>query len=152
MPEEMTILLVEDNDLDIELFKRGLKRFGISHPLVIARDGEEALRILDVNLNEQTIAHPFVVLLDINMPRMNGHEFLEAIRASEEFKSLRVFVFTTSENKKDVDLAYQQNVSGYIVKPNSSAELVEVLRRLHEFWTLCEDPSAPAYGSCLGLS
>lgn len=152
MPEEMTILLVEDNDLDIELFKRGLKRFGISHPLVIARDGEEALRILDVNLNEQTIAHPFVVLLDINMPRMNGHEFLEAIRASEEFKSLRVFVFTTSENKKDVDLAYQQNVSGYIVKPNSSAELVEVLRRLHEFWTLCEDPSAPTYGSCLGLS
>ena len=152
MPEEMTILLVEDNDLDIELFKRGLKRFGISHPLVIARDGEEALRILDVNLNEQTIAHPFVVLLDINMPRMNGHEFLEAIRASEEFKSLRVFVFTTSENKKDVDLAYQQNVSGYIVKPNSSAELVEVLRRLHEFWRLCEDPSAPTYGSCLGLS
>ncbi|MEH6647257.1 response regulator [Sulfitobacter sp.] len=143
MTEEMTILLVEDNDLDIEFFKRGLKRAGISHPLVTARDGEEALRVLNSNLHERTLSHPFVVLLDINMPRMNGHEFLEAVRASDELKSLRVFVFTTSQNKKDVNLAYQQNVSGYIVKPNTSVELVEVLRGLHEFWILCGNPSEP---------
>ena len=147
MTAQMTILLVEDNDLDIEFFKRGLKRAGISYPLIIARDGEEALQVLNGNLHESALSHPFVVLLDINMPRMNGHEFLEAVRASEELKSLRVFVFTTSQNKKDVNLAYQQNVSGYIVKPNSSVELVEVLRGLHEFLTLCENPSEPQHQS-----
>lgn len=143
MPDQMTILLVEDNDLDVELFKRGLKRFGISNPLLTAPDGQEALALLERNLHEQTVPHPYVVLLDINMPGMNGHEFLHALRAHERLYTVRVFVFTTSANRHDVDLAYKRNVSGYIVKPNSSSELGEILQRLVNFWDICENPSAP---------
>lgn len=141
MNKPMNILLVEDNDLDIELLKRGLKKIGSESSLVCARDGIEAIQMLENDLLTPTLPRPFVILLDINMPRMNGHEFLEEVRGSPRLHEARVFIFTTSDSKKDVDLAYKNNASGYIVKPNSTSELANVLEALQTFWSLCEVPS-----------
>lgn len=137
----MNILLVEDNDLDIELLRRGLKKIGSESTLVCARDGLEAIKMLEDDLTNPELPRPFVILLDINMPRMNGHEFLHAVRASSALSDARVFVFTTSDSKKDVDLAYKNKASGYIVKPNSTSELAGILKALETFWSLCEVPS-----------
>ncbi len=140
MKGDMNIFLIEDNDLDVEILKRGLKRLGKSNSLIRARDGLEALQFLTNDGHRANLKHPFVILLDINMPRMNGHEFLLALRQSERLKAARVFVFTTSDSKKDVGFAYQNNASGYIVKPNSSSELNDILQSLQKFWEICEDP------------
>lgn len=141
MTDNMSILLVEDNDLDVEILKRGLARIGATHTLIRARDGIEALEMLKENATKRFLPDPYVVLLDINMPRMNGHEFLEALRKADDLKSARVFVFTTSQSKSDVDEAYRHNANGYIVKPNSASELTAVLQSLKNFWQICEDPS-----------
>jgi len=114
----MNILLVEDNDLDVEILERVMRRMDVSGTLVRARDGEEALDLLKDDARLPSLPRPFVMLLDINMPRMNGHEFLKALRADDEVSDARVFVFTTSDNKRDVELAYRNHASGYIVKPH----------------------------------
>lgn len=140
MLDTMNILLVEDNDIDVEILKRGLRKAGPAGELVRARDGLEALEILKEAPHTAALPKPFVVLLDINMPRMNGHEFLSELRAIPELKNVRVFVFTTSDNRKDIDLAYKNNASGYIVKPNSSMETLGVISALKSFWNVCEHP------------
>lgn len=142
MKSEMNILLVEDNDLDVEILKRGLKKLGTTSCLIRARDGLEALKLLHEDAEHLLVPRPYVILLDINMPRMDGHEFLATLRATEALKSARVFIFTTSDSKKDIETAYQNNANGYIVKPNSSSELANVLKTLHKFWDLCEMPDA----------
>lgn len=138
----MNILLVEDNDLDVEILKRSLRKIESKAALVCAKDGIEALELLEEDQKQHTIPRPFAILLDINMPRMNGHEFLEALRTTDGLCDAQVIVFTTSDNKKDVDLAYKNNATGYIVKPNSSSELAAVLETLQNFWKLCEIPTA----------
>jgi len=140
MNSDMNILLVEDNDLDVEILKRALKRIDAPSSLLRAVDGEDALDILKKDLVQPELPRPFVILLDINMPRMNGHEFLEELRQTDGLNDARVFIFTTSDSKKDVRRAYQNNANGYIVKPNSTSELSNVLDTLHKFWELCEDP------------
>lgn len=140
MSSDMNIFLIEDNDLDVELLKRGLKKLGAGGSLVRAKDGMEALEILTEDVTKRTLPRPHVILLDINMPRMNGHEFLEELRQNEEIQDARVFVFTTSNSGKDINLAYRNNASGYIVKPNSSMELRNVLETLQHFWSICEHP------------
>lgn len=142
MTEHMNILLVEDNDLDVEILRRSLRRIGASSALMHAKDGLEALDMLRQNQTEEILPEPFVILLDINMPRMNGHEFLAELRACNDLKAARVFVFTTSDSKKDVNKSYQNNASGYIVKPNSSSELDDVVKSLQNFWRICEDPQS----------
>ena len=140
MNQEMNILLVEDNDLDVVILKRSMKKLGASYALVRARDGLEALEFLETNMTKQELPHPYVILLDINMPRMNGHEFLAELRATEGLKTSQVYVFITSDSKKDINLAYESNANGYIVKPNSTSELTDILRALKEFWSICEVP------------
>lgn len=140
MKNSMNILLVEDNDLDVEILKRGLKKLGAPNSLVRARDGLEALQMLTDDLIDNKLPKPHVILLDINMPRMNGHEFLKELRETKGIRDARVFVFTTSDSKKDIGLAYQSNANGYIVKPNSASELGDVLQTLKQFWAICEDP------------
>ena len=140
MSSDMNILLVEDNDLDVEILKRSLKKLGMPNVLVRARDGMEALELLKEDLADPQLPRPFVILLDINMPRMNGHEFLAELRADEALKTSQVYVFTTSDSKKDVARAYENHANGYIVKPNSSSELTDVLKALQEFWAICEKP------------
>ena len=140
MPSEMNILLVEDNDLDVELLKRGLKKQGISGAFMRAKDGIDALAMLESDVGVNALPYPFVILLDINMPRMNGHEFLCALRATDTLRHNQVIVFTTSDNPRDVNQAHRHFANGYVVKPNSTNELKEVLANIQGFWTICEHP------------
>lgn len=140
LQNSVNILLVEDNDLDVEILQRGLKKLGMPNAMVRAHDGLEALQILTEDMEKHALPTPYVILLDINMPRMNGHEFLEKLRKTEGISDARVFVFTTSDSKKDIGQAYLNNANGYIVKPDSSSELRDVLQVLQRFWALCEHP------------
>ncbi|MDC0738478.1 response regulator [Cognatishimia sp. SS12] len=144
MKEIMNILLVEDNDLDVEILHRARKKMGMPGTMVRAQDGLEALDILQSDDLRRALPSPFVVLLDINMPRMNGHEFLEELRKTELIADARVFVFTTSDNPVDVSKAYAQHASGYIKKPSNSKDLTSILDALYAFWAKCENPS-PEY-------
>ncbi len=140
MAQDMNILLVEDNDLDVEILERALKKIGATGALHRSRDGLEALQVLKKDYERPVLPKPFVILLDINMPGMNGHEFLEAVRTDEDLRDSRVFMFTTSDSKMDVALAYRNNANGYIVKPTSSADLCGILETLRDFWAICEYP------------
>lgn len=134
----MNILLVEDNDVDVLLFQRALRNAGTKNIVVRAKDGVEALEILKDQSETKHVTDPYVILLDINMPRMNGHEFLGELRADGRLSSSRVVVVTTSDDPTDVKRAYRQHVSGYVVKPGGTSEMSQIIKRLHDFWDICE--------------
>lgn len=132
----VSILLVEDDEVDVMLFRRAMKEGKIANPLTIASDGIEALRILRGEPGAPRVEEPRIVLLDLNMPRMNGIEFLEAIRADDELRRTLVFVFTTSRADADRFRAYDLNVAGYIVKSELPKRLLSTLMMLEQFWTI----------------
>lgn len=109
-------MLVEDDTLDVMDAKRTLNKMGILHIMHVAKNGEEALQYLE-RANEENIARPDVILLDLNMPKMNGLEFLSVLRKSDQWKSIKVFILTTSEEKEDKEETNRLGVSGFIVKP-----------------------------------
>jgi CheY-like chemotaxis protein len=117
MEKVVNILLVEDDNLDILDVKRTLEKMKIVNRMAVAKNGEEALDILQRNDPDLLGEKPDVVLVDINMPKMNGLEFLTAVRKHEELKNLKCFIITTSEEKVDREAAKKLGVSGYIVKP-----------------------------------
>ncbi|HYG49458.1 MAG TPA: response regulator [Flavobacteriales bacterium] len=112
--EAKIILLVEDDELDVISVKRSLKKLNIPHHLFVAFNGKEALALLTDAAAPIT---PDVILLDLNMPKMNGIEFLKVLRKKEAFKSIKVFVMTTSSETVDRDATAALNVAGYILKP-----------------------------------
>ncbi|MCK5942691.1 MAG: response regulator [Planctomycetes bacterium] len=114
------VVLVEDDDVDVMVFERGLKKRRLEHRFGRARDGREAIEMLR-GLTAQVPPEPFLVLLDINMPRMNGHEFLDELRQDGVLAQSVVIVLTTSDDVVDIRRAYERNVAGYIVK-NGEAE------------------------------
>lgn len=122
---DVTILLVEDDAIDVRAIKRAFKAQNITNPLVEARDGIEALEILRGAPDRPRITHPILVLLDLNMPRMNGLEFLAEIRKDERLRELVVFVLTTSKAEEDMVEAYRLNVAGYMAKSDPIGALVE---------------------------
>lgn len=113
----INILLVEDDHLDTMDIKRSLDKMKILYKLYPAKNGEEAIKLLSGDGEVQLEQFPDIALIDINMPRMNGLEFLTAIRSKEEWKHLKCFIITTSEEKVDKEAARKLGVSGYIVKP-----------------------------------
>ncbi|PJJ47937.1 response regulator [Hymenobacter chitinivorans] len=112
-----SILLVEDDQMDIMNVQRELRKHDINVPLHIAKNGREALSLLKGEGGQNQIQKPSVVMLDINMPRMNGLELLEALRSDPEFVGLNVFIMTTSDLETDRLKARDLAVSGYIIKP-----------------------------------
>ena len=112
-----SILLVEDDQMDVMNVQRELRRQNINVSIVHARNGRDALKMLRGEGGEAKIARPSLAMLDINMPRMNGLELLEALRADPEFADLNVFIMTTSDLDTDRLKAQQLAVSGYIIKP-----------------------------------
>jgi CheY-like chemotaxis protein len=141
MPRPIHLLLVEDNEMDIKIFKRALLKTGISYPLTAAHDGIEALAILRGNGETMPLARPCVVLLDLNMPRMNGHEFLDEMRADPALNNLVVFVLTTSDAPRDKAEAYKHHVAGYILKSISGPSVGEILKMIDQFARVVELPS-----------
>jgi CheY-like chemotaxis protein len=112
-----TILLVEDDQLDAMDIKRSLDKLNVLYKLVVAKNGEEAIDMMKGN-HEVTLENlPDIILIDINMPRMNGLEFLQVIREKPEWKKIKCFMITTSDEKVDKEAAKKLGVSGYILKP-----------------------------------
>jgi len=116
-PSTPCLLLVEDDQMDIMNVQRELRKHNINLPLHIAGNGREALNMLRGENNQTKIDKPSVVMIDINMPRMNGLELLEALRSDPEFVGLNIFIMTTSDLEADRLKARELAVSGYIVKP-----------------------------------
>jgi len=116
MINNLSILLVEDDDVAAESVVRGVGKIAPEIPIIIAENGRVALDILNKTNKSEDLTYPFIILLDINMPVMNGIEFLEEIRASKKFKDLVIFILTTSNEDADKTIAYQHNVAGYMVK------------------------------------
>lgn len=117
--KQVNILLVEDDYLDIMNVERELKKIGVAYPVHVARNGREALSMLRGDGVEKITPAPSVILLDINMPKMNGLEFLAELRTEPEFSHIPVFIMTTSNEETDRFAAQKLNVAGYIVKPMS---------------------------------
>ena len=111
------ILLVEDDQLDVIDFRRALDKLNILYSLVVAKNGEEAIELLNKEGTAQLEHLPDFLLIDINMPKMNGLEFLEIVRNREKWKHLKCFIITTSDEDIDRDAANRLGVAGYIVKP-----------------------------------
>lgn len=140
MKKQYSFLLVEDNSLDVEKVERSFKKLRILNPLINAKNGLEALDYIRGTGNKEKIEGPYIILLDLNMPKMNGIEFLSELRKDKEISSAPVFVLTTSDSKKDISEAHKYNVCGYIVKPIKRHQMLEALEVLNSFWELCEFP------------
>jgi CheY-like chemotaxis protein len=134
------ILLIEDDEVDIMNVKRAFKKNNISNPLHVARNGVEALEMLQGTGPDVLSPSPRVILLDINMPRMGGIEFLTELRKLPEHRSASVFVMTTSNEESDKVAAYDLNVAGYILKPLSFEGFTSAVSILNHYWHLCEMP------------
>lgn len=116
MEKVVNILLVEDDNLDIIDVKRTLDKMNILNNMVVAKNGEEALNLLAAQ-ERSSDARPDIALIDINMPKMNGLEFLSTVRKTEQWKDLKCFIITTSDEKIDREAAKSLGISGFIVKP-----------------------------------
>ena len=136
----LNLLLVEDDDVDAEGALRAFKRQKIVNPIRRARDGVEALDILRGTNGAEKIEAPYLILSDINMPRMNGIEFLREIRKDEILKSSVVFVLTTSKREEDKVKAYEFNVAGYLIKSNVGEGFIEMVSMLDSYWKIVELP------------
>jgi CheY-like chemotaxis protein len=137
----ISILLVEDDEVDVMNVKRAFKKNNITNPLFVAGNGVEALEMLRGEGEQELVPRPRIILLDLNMPKMGGIEFLTAMRQDEDLKSITVFVMTTSNEDRDKVEAYKLNVAGYIVKPLSMESFISAVSILNNYWQLIEFPS-----------
>jgi len=130
------ILLVEDDQVDAMTVKRALKEIKVTNRLDIVNNGEEALTFLKNSENEK----PGIILLDLNMPRMNGIEFLKIAKKDESLKKIPVVVLTTSKEDQDKVDSFNLGVAGYMIKPVDYRKFVEVVKTIDMYWTLSELP------------
>lgn len=137
MKNNRSILLVEDDVVDMMSVKRALKDIKVTNPLVHVENGEEALEYLRSHENDQ----PAIILLDLNMPRMNGHEFLNIVKKDDSLKRIPVIVLTTSQGELDKIQSFDLGVAGYMIKPVDYQQFVEVMRTIRLYWTLSELPA-----------
>ncbi|MDJ0834978.1 MAG: response regulator [Acidobacteriota bacterium] len=140
MKDSDPILLVEDNKIDIKNFQRACNRFGINNPVLITRHGEDALAFLHRDVPYQGAPRPALILLDLNMPVMNGLELISVVKAEPELRSIPIVVITTSKEPRDREECYRLGVSGYITKPIEFSEFVQAVGTIYNYWKLCELP------------
>jgi len=138
----VNILLVEDDEVDVMNVKRAFQRNRITNPLFVAGNGLEGLAMLrGQNADGDNVPDTRrIILLDINMPKMNGIEFLQELRKDAALAPTPVVVLTTSDEDQDRIEAYKLNVAGYILKPVTFSSFAEVMAALNRYWTLCEMP------------
>lgn len=136
MRNKKPILLVEDDRIDAMTVQRALKDIKVLNQLIIRENGEEALAYL----RDDTNVKPAIILLDLNMPRMNGIEFLQAAKSDNSVKDIPVIVLTTSHGEWDRIQSFNLGAAGYMVKPVDYSQFVEVIRIIDLYWTLSELP------------
>lgn len=132
MGDRLHIFVVDDDDVTAETVRRSLRKMGCDFPVVEARDGQEGLDILR-GRSEKQLQRPFITLLDLNMPRMNGFEFLAAVRADPALASSVIFVLSTSDSDADRARAYQDQVAGYMLKSAIGPQMMRLTTLLHDY-------------------
>ena len=138
LPErKLNVLLVDDDELDVMNVQRAFRKNNIQNPVFVAHDGVEGLE----RLRDGTVpSDRRIVLLDLNMPRMNGIEFLRELRGDPVLRTTTVVVLTTSAEDRDRVEAYDLNVAGYIIKPVTLVAFVEIMATLNKYWSVNELP------------
>jgi CheY-like chemotaxis protein len=136
MRDTRPVLLVEDDTIDAMTVRRAFRDLKVANPLVHTVNGEEALTYL----KDETKAKPCLILLDLNMPKMNGIEFLGVAKVDPVLKKIPVVVLTTSSEERDVVQSFRLSVAGYIIKPVDYRNFVEAIRTIDLYWTLSELP------------
>jgi CheY-like chemotaxis protein len=134
------LLHVEDDDLDIIGLQRAFSAARIANPITVAHDGIEALETLRGSNGRARLPRPFIILLDLNMPRMDGISFLKEIRNDEELKHVIVFIMTTSNADSDKVNSYELGVAGYIIKADPARSFMEATALLETYWRVVEFP------------
>lgn len=132
-----SILLVEDDTVDAMTVKRAMREIDVSNTLVHVVNGEEALKYL----HDPDNPRPTIILLDINMPKMNGIEFLKIAKGEPEIQNIPVVVLTTSSNDRDILQTFHLSVAGYMLKPVDYEDFVETIRVIDSYWKLSRLPA-----------
>lgn len=138
---EVKLLLVEDDELDVLAIKRALRKARVANELVVAKDGVDGLAILRGEAGPP-LHRPYLILLDLNMPRMNGIEFLTELRKDPALRDSIVFVLTTSNRDTDIVRAYDKLIAGYMVKAKAGEDFMELIGMLDHYWKIIEFPLA----------
>ncbi|PKH51535.1 response regulator [Tenacibaculum sp. Bg11-29] len=133
MKKKLNILLIEDNIIEIMKMKRTNSSLDIKHDISEAKNGEEALEVL-----EEKSSLPDLILLDLNMPKINGIEFLAILKNNDDLKHIPTVILTTSDNQKDLEECYRIGVSGYILKPLKYEDYVEKIEIVLSYWSMNE--------------
>jgi len=134
--QPVTLLLIEDDDVDVMTIEREFAKKSIGNQIIRACDGQEALELLQNNM----VPSPYVILLDLNMPRMNGLEFLTQVRADPTLSNSVVFVLTTSIDEQDIESLFNKQIAGYFVK-ESATDFSDVINVLDSYWKTSYFPS-----------
>lgn len=141
MVELKTILLVDDNIMDVELTLEALGEYNLANNVVVAKDGVEAMDFLFCSgkFKDRKPGNPAVIMLDIKMPRMNGIEVLAAIRGDENLKSIPIVMLTSSREEPDLKRCYELGVNAYVVKPVDFRDFVDAVKNIGFFWALLNE-------------
>lgn len=137
---DVSLLMVEDDDLDATAITRAFKKLKLTNPLVRAKDGVEALEYLRGENGRTKIARPYMILLDLNMPRMDGIEFLAELRKDPTLSNSVIIVLTTSAADKDKVAAYDNHVAGYVIKSDLGSSFLEVIQLIDCYWRIVSLP------------
>lgn len=140
LDESVHILLVEDDEVDAEAIVRAFHKQNLKHPITIVSDGFEALCVLRGERGEMRVHSPYLILLDLNMPRMNGVEFLQALRQDPQLMRSVVFVLTTSDSDQDKLAAYNAQIAGYFLKQRAGENFANLVDMLTIYWRVIEFP------------
>ena len=128
----MNVLFIEDDMIESMKLQRAISKFQSKHKIIEAKNGEEALDILHAG------QLPDIILLDLNMPRMSGTEFLSIIKKDERFKYLPTIILTTSENRVDLLKSFEIGIAGYIIKPLKYEDYESKLKKVFDYWEISE--------------
>lgn len=129
---QINILLIEDNEGDILLTREAFEESKIVNKIIVIKDGKEAINFFETLTSKEDVPH--IVLLDINLPKMSGHEVLMYIKNNERFKSIPVIMLTTSSSEKDILQSYKNHVNCYITKPIDVADFMKAIAKIEDFW------------------
>ena len=132
---------MDDDEIDREAIARGFREQRRAAAITVARNGAEALGVLRGAADKPPLARPYIVLLDLNMPGMDGFAFLDALRADPQLQAAVVFVFTTSTSEADKTAAYRKGISGYISKARLAEDCKDLIRMISRYWQVVEMPS-----------
>lgn len=132
------LLVVEDSNEDFRMLKRLMQRMDVKNPVYRCVDGDEALNFLYEN--PQADPRPCAILLDLNLPGLDGRDILERLKQDTSFKEIPIVVFTTSSNPSDIELCYQKGANGYLIKPMDAGELKKTIQAFVDYWLEANTP------------